>query len=173
MVSWQNTFEILVRELELVNKKKQALDSLLSSGRISQSTYDYINEEISDTLRDVEELKKKVQDKMTSRLSDLEKQKELLERFIASLEIYHAAEEIDDLSYERQREALNLGLESTNNEINEINEALSKLSPEESEPAAQEPVTQPEEYSPVFEEVEETQESIEEASEGSPTEIQF
>ena len=154
MVSWKNTFEILVRERDLVNKKKQALDSLLSSGRISKSTYDYINEEISGTLKDIEDLTSKVQEKMKARLSDLEKQKELLERFIASLEIFHAAEEIDEISYERQREALNLGLESTTSEISELNEALAKLSPAEPEPTPQEPVAQYEEYQPETSEVE-------------------
>jgi len=154
MVSWKNTFEILIRERDLVNKKKQALDSLLSSGRISKSTYDYINEEISGTLKDIEDLTAKVQEKMKARLDDLEKQKELLERFIASLEIYHAAEEIDEISYEKQREALNLGLESTTSEISEISEALVKLSPKEQESAPQESVAQYEEYQPETSEVE-------------------
>jgi len=154
MVSWKNTFEILIKERDLVNKKKQALDSLLSSGRISKSTYDYINEEISGTLKDIEDLTAKVQEKMKARLDDLEKQKELLERFIASLEIYHAAEEIDEISYEKQREALNLGLESTTSEISEISEALVKLSPKEQESAPQESVAQYEEYQSETSEVE-------------------
>ncbi|RJS83651.1 hypothetical protein CW709_00815 [Candidatus Bathyarchaeota archaeon] len=154
MVSWKNTFEILIRERDLVNKKKQALDSLLSSGRISKSTYDYINEEISGTLKDIEDLTAKVQEKMKARLDDLEKQKELLERFIASLELYHAAEEIDEISYEKQREALNLGLESTTSEISEISEALVKLSPKEQESAPQESVAQYEEYQSETSEVE-------------------
>ncbi|RLI00255.1 hypothetical protein DRO28_00250 [Candidatus Bathyarchaeota archaeon] len=154
MVSWKNTFEILIRERDLVNKKKQALDSLLSSGRISKSTYDYIDEEISGTLKDIEDLTAKVQEKMKARLDDLEKQKELLERFIASLELYHAAEEIDEISYEKQREALNLGLESTTSEISEISEALVKLSPKEQESAPQESVAQYEEYQSETSEVE-------------------
>lgn len=130
MVSWQNTYEILVRELELIRKKRQALESLFSSGRISKATYDYINEELGDTWEDVERLRKSFQEKMTARLNDLEKQKESLERFLTSLELYNAAGEVEKESYESQKEALNVGLEATIKEIADIKEALSKLSPE-------------------------------------------
>ncbi len=159
MVSWQNTYEILVRELELIRKKRQALESLFSSGRISKATYDYINEELGDTWEDVERLRKSFQEKMTARLNDLEKQKENLERFLTSLELYNAAGEIEKESYESQKEALNVGLEATIKEIADIKEALSKLSPEAE---AEEEVSE-ETVAPVMEtEVEtETTETIE------------
>ncbi|MEM2875404.1 MAG: CdvA-like protein [Candidatus Bathyarchaeia archaeon] len=155
---------MLVKEIEIVNKKKQALDSLFTSGRISKSTYDYLNVEINNTLNDVEELKGKVQGKMKARLSDLEKQRDLLERFIASLEISHAAEEIDNTLYERQREALSIGLESATDEIKELDEALLKLSSKEQDLAIRGPATQHGGDIPSIEEVKEAESVGEEQS---------
>lgn len=38
----------------MVKKKKEALDNLLDGGKISQSTYGYLNKEVTDALKAVE-----------------------------------------------------------------------------------------------------------------------
>jgi len=95
--SWKYSFEMINRELELVRKKKQALDELLASGKISQATYESLEKELAEALLNLETYQKSLIEKMSTRADDLEKQISTLELFLANLEIHHAAGEIDNL----------------------------------------------------------------------------
>jgi gas vesicle protein len=130
---WKYTFELASKDLELLRKKKQALNDLLAANKISQLTYEHINKEISETLADVEKYLETVVCKMKSRVEDLEKQISILEIFLANVEILHVAGEIDDETYEKQSKALSIGLESMRNEINEIKSALERVTPKPAE----------------------------------------
>lgn len=123
---WKYTFELAYKDLELLRKKKQALDDLLASNKISQSTYEHLSKELSEALADVEKYLENTICKMRERMESLERQISILEIFLANVEILHVAGEIDDETYERQSRALSIGLESMRNEINEIKCALEK-----------------------------------------------
>ena len=129
--SWRYSFEAINRELELAKKKKQALDELLATGKISQPTYETLDKELSEALSDLESYQKSLIEKMKTRASNLEKQINILELFLANLEIHHAAGEIDDESYNRQNQAITLGLEATKEELKEINRLLTTVTPAE------------------------------------------
>lgn len=133
MSLWKYTFELASKDLELLRKKKQALDDLLAANRISQPTYEHISKEISESLADVEKYLETVICKMKSRIEDLEKQISILEIFLANVEILHVAGEIDDETYEKQSRALSIGLESMRNEVNEIKSALERVTPKPAE----------------------------------------
>lgn len=124
---WKYTFVLVSKDLELLRKKKQALDDLLSSNKISQLTYEHLNKEISEALADVERYLENMICKMRYRMEDLEKQINILEIFLANVEILRVAGEIDDETYERQSKALAIGLESMRNEVNEIRGALERV----------------------------------------------
>jgi len=120
-------FELALKDLDLLRKKRQALDEMMASNRISQQTYEYLSREISDALSDMEKYIESLSCRMRNRAESLEKQASLLEIFLANTEMLHAAGEIDIETYERQSKAISLGLESTRNEIAEIKQVLERL----------------------------------------------
>ncbi len=126
LISWKRSYETVSSELELVNRKKQALDGLLNTGRISQSTYDYLNKDISEALKAIEQNFKALMEKMTSRASELENQLKSLEIFLADLEIHYAAGEIEEEAHGHQADAISLGLEATKKELGTLKELLSR-----------------------------------------------
>ena len=126
MISWKRSYETVSNELELVKRKKQALDGLFNTGRISQSTYDYLNKDITESLRAIEERQKDLMEKMTTRATELEKQVISLEIFLADLEIHYAAGEIDEEPHRHQADAISLGLEATKQELGTLKDLLSR-----------------------------------------------
>lgn len=175
LISWKYSFEIARKELEMVKKKKQALDGLLNEGKISQSTYGYLNREVTDALTAIEADQKVLTEKMTGRATELEKQVKSLEMFLANLEIHHATGEIDDESYEHQNGAISLGLEATKQELSDIKEALVNLIPERAvtvqpQPEPVEQISEIEKAEKMIEERIEAPTENEQAAEETPTE---
>jgi len=133
---WKNSFEMVSRELELVNRKKWILHELLATATISQLTYETLNGELTDGLSYLESYRKSLIEKMKARASNVETQISTLELFLANLEIHHAAGETEDESYSQQNDAITLGLEAAKNELIEIGSLLSKVTlPEETRKA--------------------------------------
>jgi len=165
---WKYTLELASKELDLLKKKKQALDDLFSSQRISQATYEHLSREVDETLADVEKYLETIISKMKSRMEDLEKQIGILEIFLANVEMLHATNEIDDETYEKQSKALSLGIESVKYEIEEIKNALerttSKPAPAEAEVTeyTEETVTPQPSETPISEPSVEAETSVEE-----------
>jgi len=126
LISWKRSYETVSNELELVRRKKQALDGLFNTGRISQSTYDYLNKDITEALRAIEQNFKALMEKMTNRATELEKQLKSLEIFLAGLEIHYAAGEIDEEPHRHQADAISLGLEATKQELGTLKDLLSR-----------------------------------------------
>ena len=139
MISWEYSLEGLDKELELTNKKKEALDNLFNAGRISQVTYENLNTELTGTITEIENRRKALAHKMTSKINELQQQITMLESFLASSEIRHAAGEVDDESYARESNVLTLGLEATKQELKEFEEAVGELVPKEAMPTPPKP----------------------------------
>lgn len=131
MISWKYSFKEISKDLELTKKKKQALDDLLNEGRISQSTYESLNKELTDAITDIETRRKALAEKVTSKISELEQQTTVLEMFLANSEIEYAAGEIDEELHQRESNAFALGLEVTKQELNAVKEVVGDLMPEE------------------------------------------
>jgi hypothetical protein len=166
MSLWKYSFGLASKELEVTKKKKQALDKLFESAKISQSTYDYLNTELTKAISELEGHLKSLKDRMDSRTQELERQMSTLELFLASLEIHHAAGDVDDETYEKQNNAIILGLEATRQELDEI-EASTKIIMQPTKPSAM-PI-EPEK--PVVE-VEKEEEEEPEISEDNDLEIE-
>jgi len=141
MVLWKDAFEKINMELDLTKKKKQALDELLSSGRISQSTYDCLCKDLNEDLNQIEIRRKSLAEKMTSKLNGLEDQLQTLEFFLANSEMAYAAGEINSELYAQESSALNLGMEATKQELNWIKEVIIQLVPKETMPTTTAPQT--------------------------------
>ncbi|MCD6089115.1 CdvA-like protein, partial [Candidatus Bathyarchaeota archaeon] len=100
----------------------------------------------------------------------LESQLSSLELLLASLEIHHAAGDVDDETYEKENKAILLGLEATKRELNDIRNALQgsieKTTAEKPEPVeAEKPPTEQEK--PAFEREEKSVEESKIATEPS------
>jgi len=139
LISWKYSFEKVSGELELAKKKKQVLDDLFNTGKISQSTYEDLNKNITEAIAEIEARQKALAEKMTSKITDLEQQIKTLEKFLANTEIEYVAGEIDEEARERESSALTLGLEAARQQLNVIKEAMNDLFPEEAVPVPPSP----------------------------------
>jgi hypothetical protein len=127
MISWKHSFEELNEEYEMTKKKKQALDNLLNTGRISQSTHELFSMEIAEAVTDIERRQKALLQKMNSKMVELEEQIKTLEILLTNFEVQHVIGEVDEETYQREINVLSMGLETSRLELDSIKEAADQL----------------------------------------------
>ena len=145
MAWWKESFEKINNELELVRKKKEALENLLNSGRISQSTYEYYSKELEEAEKEIENRRKALIEKVNLRMENLEKQLQVLEMLFADVEISRAVGELDEETYTRQRDTLATGLDFARKELDSLKEFTLNLETPDVEQAAEQAVVEAEE----------------------------
>jgi hypothetical protein len=128
LISWKRSFDALADEYVLAKLKKQALDRLLESGRISRSTYDVFNAEVDEHIGEIERQQSALLQKMSCKIGELEGQIRTLEMLLANFEIQHVAGEVSDEVYEREIGLLSVGLDTARQELNVVKEAAKTLS---------------------------------------------
>jgi len=128
LISWKHSFRKLNEETEMAKKKKQALDNLLNTGRISQSTYDLFNSEIDEGIAEIERQQKGLLEKMNSKMEELEAQIKTLEMLLANFEIQHVTGEVDEEVYQSEMGILSMGIETAKQELDTVREAVNQLS---------------------------------------------
>lgn len=149
LISWKYSFKRLNEEYEIAKKKKQALDSLYESGRISQATRDSFSSDINAAIAEIEKQQQALLEKMQNKTHEFEEQIKTLESILANYEIQHVIGEIDEEVYQREITLLTTGLESAKHELDTIKEAINQLCPPVAEappapPTPEVPVTQQE-----------------------------
>ena len=112
LISWKHSFKRLNEEYEIAKKKKQALDNLYETGRISQATRDSFDNDISTVITEIEKQQKDLLTKMQGKATELESQIKTLETLLANYEIQHVVGEIEEEAYQREINLLSTGLES-------------------------------------------------------------
>ena len=127
LISWKYTFKRLNEEYEIANKKKQALDKLFESGKISQSTRDSFTNDINAAIVQIEKQQKELIENMQLKTQELENQIKTLEILLANYEIQHVVGEIDEQIYQQEINLLTTGLETTRNELNVIKQSANQL----------------------------------------------
>ena len=127
MLSLKSSFERLNSEYEAVVKKRQALNNLFSSGRISQSTFNLFDKEMEETLAEIEKRREALLEKMAAKTKEVEEQIRVLERLLANYEIQHVGGEIEEEIYQKETALLSIGLENAKQELNVIKETMEKL----------------------------------------------
>lgn len=145
MISWKQSFNRLKEEYEVAKKKKQALDNLLNTGRISPTTHEMFNREIDETISEIERQQKMLLEKMKTKMMELEKHIHMLEMLYANFEIQHVTGEIEEEVYQRETGLLSTGLETARQELEGIKEAVNQLSAEMQIPSPEANVEQEEE----------------------------
>ena len=71
VISWKYTFKRLNEEYEIANKKKQALDNLFVTGKISQATRDSFTGDISAAIVEIEKQRQDLAEKMQAKTLEL------------------------------------------------------------------------------------------------------
>jgi len=125
--SWKQAFETVSRELEMANRKKQALEDLLAKNRMSRPTYEHLLKGLEEEISRLEIHQRSLAKNMTERINELQKQVGLIETFLASLELHHIGQEVDEETYDHQRDVLTNGLEASKVELKQIENALDKI----------------------------------------------
>ena len=139
LISWKHSFKRLNEEYEIAKKKKQALDNLFETGRISQATRDSFDNDISAVIMEIEKQQKDLLTKMQGKTQELEGQIKTLETLFANYEIQHVVGEIEEEVYQREINLLSTGLESAKRELEFIKEAANQLCPPPVEATTTEP----------------------------------
>jgi len=115
-------------------KKKQALDNLFKTGRISEATRASFENDINAILMEIEKQQKDLSVKMQSKMQELETQIKTLETLLANYEIQHVIGEIDEESYQQEITLLSTGLETAKRELDAIKDAINQLDSPKSVP---------------------------------------
>ncbi len=121
----------------MAKKKKQALDNLFETGRISQTTHDAFNNDIHSVLKEIEKQQNSLLLKMQNTTQELDGQVKILESLLTNYEIQHAVGEIEEDIYQSEIHLLSNGLETARRELSKIKEAVSQLSPPVEPPTAE------------------------------------
>jgi hypothetical protein len=127
VISWKHSFKRLNEEYEIAKKKKQALDNLFTTGKISQSTRDSFNDDISAAIVEIERQQKDLLNKMQLKTEELAGQIKTLETLLANYEIQHVVGEIEEETYQREILLLTTGLDTAKNELDVIKQATMQL----------------------------------------------
>jgi len=183
LVWWKESFEKINSELGLIKKKRETLEKLLNSGGISQPTYEYYNKELEEAEKEIENRRKVLIEKINSKMEALEKQLQVLEMLFADLEISYAVGEVDEETYNKQRDVLAIGLDFARKELNSLREFMTSFKAPSTEPMVEKAtsevegtITETVAAETTEEHVEEavqeqiTSEEIETTTEGSPQE---
>ncbi|MCW3997463.1 MAG: CdvA-like protein [Candidatus Bathyarchaeota archaeon] len=129
MISWKYSFNRLNEEFEMAKKKKQALDNLFETGRISQTTHDSFNNDINSVITEIEKQQIALLNKMQNTTQELDDQVKILESLFTNYEIQHAVGEIEEETYQSEIHLLSSGLETAKRELTKIKDAIYQLTP--------------------------------------------
>jgi len=111
----------------LAKKKKQAVDNLYITGKISQFTRDSFNKDISTTIVEIERQQKDLLEKMQLKTDELSCQIKTLESLLANYEIQYVVGEIEEEAYKRDIFLLSAGIDAAKNELETIQHATMQL----------------------------------------------
>jgi hypothetical protein len=127
VISWKNSFKRLNEEYDLAKKKKQAVDNLYISGKISQLTRDTFNRDITSAIAEIERQQKDLVEKMHLKTDELSSQIKLLETLLANYEIQYVIGEIGDETYQRDILLFTIGIDTAKAELETITQATMQL----------------------------------------------
>ncbi len=126
---------LLASELERAKRKKQALERLLETGKISQITYDKFMEEIDDEIGNIEERKSVYSRELAQRVKELENLIEIMKQYQAKVQIGFSAGEISEQQFKREKEIFESGTKELRREMESLQKATRrfarKVRPEE------------------------------------------
>ena len=127
MSSWKQSFEAVSRELEMANRKRQALEDLLAKNRMSRPTYEHLLNGLEEEISRLKTHRRSLAKNMNERADELRKQISLIEIFLADLELYRVGQQISEETYTRKKDSLIAGLDASKAELRQIENALAEI----------------------------------------------
>ena len=120
-------FEKVVESINASNKRLHTLMELAKSGRISQSTFEYLKRGYESEARSIEERRKSLLEGLENYFNEMDQQIKSIEKRIVSIEERYAVGEIDEESYRKQIEALQVILQEIVGEFESVKKSISIL----------------------------------------------
>jgi len=143
LIPWRNTLEKINEELRQTNAKKQALEELYNSGKISQTTYENFNKELTETLEEIQVRRENLLRRISKEALVLEQKIGELETFLVNCEILHASGEMEETLYQNEIKLWTTGLETIKGELNELKETMNNIQTNTSIASVQAPPQSP------------------------------
>jgi len=132
-VSKISLLEEATKKIETVEKQKEALNNLLKTGKISQSTYDRFIKELDALTAEIKARRKALADKTISKIDNLKNLINLLETCLADLQFRYSSGKIDKEHYNNEEYKFNSGLKAVKKEMQNLEDALKKLQEKKAE----------------------------------------
>jgi chromosome segregation ATPase len=120
-------FEKVVESINASNKRLHTLMELAKSGRISQSTFEYLKRGYESEARSIEERRKSLLEGLENYFNEMDQQIKSVEKRIVSIEERYAVGEIDEESYRKQIEALQVILQGIVEEFESVKKSINIL----------------------------------------------
>jgi len=120
-------FEKVVESINASNKRLHTLMELAKSGRISQSTFEYLKRGYESEARSIEERRKSLLEGLENYFNEMDQQIKSIEKRIVSIEERYAVGEIDEESYRKQIEALQVILQEIVGEFESVKKSINIL----------------------------------------------
>ncbi len=124
---WVKDFEKLVESIKMSNKRMQVIAELAKSKRISQVTFEYLRKSYESEARSLEERRKSLLEKLKMYFDEIDQQIKSLEGRVVSVEMRYAIGEINEESYKRQVEALEVALQGMIEELESVKGSIAVL----------------------------------------------
>lgn len=124
---WVKDFEKLVESIKMSNKRIQVLAELIKSKRISQVTFEYLRKSYESEARSLEERRRSLLERLKTYFDEIDQQIKSLEERIVSVETRYAIGEIDEESYKKQIEALQIALQGMIEELESVKGSIAIL----------------------------------------------
>jgi hypothetical protein len=97
--AWRVETETLRKEIEVVRKRVQALETLAKDGEITPAIYQQMCDQYNRQLKSLQETHSSLVQELTERLDQLERKGESLDAFLANTKVQFRAGEIDEGTY--------------------------------------------------------------------------
>lgn len=131
------------RKLEITKKRIKALDDLYAKGEIAKHAYDEFKKKLEADLGKLKIESREVRKILQSRLRELERQVEELEKAHASLKMVFFAGEISEPTFKRATDIIKRSIEKCDAEKKDIKASISELEKIETTPISLPPTAKP------------------------------
>ena len=114
----------MIKELELIKKKKYIIENCYSAGKISTSTYEKIDNDLTAVWINFQTNRKFFNKIITAREEILKKQNNFLEKLLAYFDMLYNSGKIKKEIYTKKNMTIIQGITATDQELNDIKESL-------------------------------------------------
>lgn len=125
--SWKVNAESFQRGITHTEKRIDALDQLFSSGRISEQTYKNMKNSYEGMVGQRNNARENLLSQLKNRSTDLVNESNVLEEFLANIEVQHLTGELDEESYSLAIDSLKMAYNRMIAEKNDIDSVLDEV----------------------------------------------